>query len=661
MKYSLGLDIGTASVGWAVLNEDRQRIEDLGVRIFERPENKNGESLAKPRRDARSTRRRLRRRRQRLNSLKRFFTEKGLLAKQEIDDLLAPKSKENAGRYNPYRLRSRALKQKISNDELFVALYYIAKRRGYKSNRKKVEEEDKNSGRVLEAIKNNEKLLAEYKSVAETLLNHDKFKAHKRNKLDSYDNSFIREDFEKEIIAILKMQGWSDSWVQELIYDAPNGLFYQRPFMTKELIEKMRGKCPLEKGEPRAQKASYSFELFRLAQGLAHVAYNEGTKLTPEEINAAVEKAKSTKTGKLTYKALREVIGRKNNRDFRFDYIRGKQEDDYSAMEKHEFCKMDFYAKVKKSCTEDDWKKVESDIDLFDEIGFVLTAWKDDKDVERELSTLGLSNSTIDELMKLSFSGFAGHSLKAIRKLTLHMLNGMAYDKAVELEYPGEFSEKLSGDSNLLPPLTEEEQDQITNPVAKRAINQTRKVVNAVIKKYGEPAQIKIECANDLAKNFHDRSEIKRRQDENAVNNEKIVEILKELGIASPNGLQITKYKLREQQMCKCVYCGRVLSEETITDDKLVDVDHVIPFSRCGNDSLNNKVVVCSECNKEKSNLTPFEKWGSDKARWDKICELVSASNMPPQKKKRVLAEKAPKEEWNIRALNDTRYIMKFM
>lgn len=37
MRYSLGLDIGTTSVGWAVINEDRNRIEDLGVRIFERP------------------------------------------------------------------------------------------------------------------------------------------------------------------------------------------------------------------------------------------------------------------------------------------------------------------------------------------------------------------------------------------------------------------------------------------------------------------------------------------------------------------------------------------------------------------------------------------------------------------------------------------------
>lgn len=74
MKYSLGLDIGTTSIGWAVINEDKQRIEDLGVRIFECPENpRNGESLAKPRRDARSTRRRLKRRRERLKLPQTFL------------------------------------------------------------------------------------------------------------------------------------------------------------------------------------------------------------------------------------------------------------------------------------------------------------------------------------------------------------------------------------------------------------------------------------------------------------------------------------------------------------------------------------------------------------------------------------------------------------
>ena len=54
LRYTLGLDLGIASVGWCVLDEDRHRIEALGVRTFTKAEHpKNGSSLAEPRRQAR--------------------------------------------------------------------------------------------------------------------------------------------------------------------------------------------------------------------------------------------------------------------------------------------------------------------------------------------------------------------------------------------------------------------------------------------------------------------------------------------------------------------------------------------------------------------------------------------------------------------------------
>ena len=59
MNYSLGLDIGIASIGWSVLDFDRKQIADLGVRLFTGAEDsQSGASLALPRRAARSTRRR---------------------------------------------------------------------------------------------------------------------------------------------------------------------------------------------------------------------------------------------------------------------------------------------------------------------------------------------------------------------------------------------------------------------------------------------------------------------------------------------------------------------------------------------------------------------------------------------------------------------------
>lgn len=60
-SITIGLDIGIASVGWAVLAPDR--IVALGVRAFDKAETaKEGESLNLARRTARLMRRRLQRR-----------------------------------------------------------------------------------------------------------------------------------------------------------------------------------------------------------------------------------------------------------------------------------------------------------------------------------------------------------------------------------------------------------------------------------------------------------------------------------------------------------------------------------------------------------------------------------------------------------------------
>lgn len=664
MKYSLGLDIGTTSIGWAVINEDKQRIEDLGVRIFERPENpKNGESLAKPRRDTRSARRRLKRRRERLDYLKRFFVEHQLLTRDQIIGLL---TYDKTHRHkDPYILRSKAIKEKITNDELFVALYHIAKRRGYKSNRKAVEEKDQESGKVLNAIKTNQPFLSHHDgSVALTLIEEEKFAQHKRNKEGDYTNSFIRADFETEILTILRTQSWSEDWIDELLYSNPNkvetkgksGLFYQRPFMNKELIQNMRGKCQYEDA-PRAQKASYSFDLFRLAQDLAHLEYNYGEKLTPEEITTCVEVFKNTKEP--SYATIRKALGHNKDESFRFDYIRGKQE----KGETNKFGSLKFYHTVKTTlkALPGDWEKIEQDINLFDQIGEILTLNKDDESLTKALSSLDLSDEAKKRLITINVSGFCHLSIEALRKLTPHMLKGTTYDKAVELVYPGRFSEQLSGDRNELPPLSEEELHQLTNPVVKRAVSQTRKVINAVIKKYGAPYQIKIECATDLAKNFNDRKKIEKQQKENAEYNEKIKAKLEELGIANPTGQQIIKYKLREQQNCKCPYCGKPINPNIFTDEKLAEIDHIVPFSICGNDSINNKVLVCAKCNQDKKDHIPFDAWGDDKERWKIITTLANDQKIPVSKRNRILCEKPPKEGWNERALNDTRYISKFM
>ena len=88
-QYAIGLDIGVTSVGWAALaldgDENPCGILDMGSRIFAAAEHpKTGASLALPRREARSARRRLRRHRHRNERIRQLFVNSGFLSAEEL-------------------------------------------------------------------------------------------------------------------------------------------------------------------------------------------------------------------------------------------------------------------------------------------------------------------------------------------------------------------------------------------------------------------------------------------------------------------------------------------------------------------------------------------------------------------------------------------------
>ena len=85
IRYRLGLDLGTNSIGWALWKLDADGpagLQDAGVRIFSDGRNsKNGESLAVQRREARG----MRRRRDRLLLRKRALVDKLVPVDDRLD------------------------------------------------------------------------------------------------------------------------------------------------------------------------------------------------------------------------------------------------------------------------------------------------------------------------------------------------------------------------------------------------------------------------------------------------------------------------------------------------------------------------------------------------------------------------------------------------
>lgn len=149
MKQILGLDLGTTSIGWALVNEsentdERSSIIKLGVRVnpLTTDESQNfekGKSIETnaTRRIKRGMRRNLQRYKLRRSCLIALLKEHHF-----IDDKTILSEQGNASTFETYRLRAKAVSEEVSLEEFARILLMINKMRGYKSSRKAKGEED---------------------------------------------------------------------------------------------------------------------------------------------------------------------------------------------------------------------------------------------------------------------------------------------------------------------------------------------------------------------------------------------------------------------------------------------------------------------------------------------------------------------------------------
>ncbi len=127
---TIGLDIGIASVGWAVLEPNR--ILDMGVRAFDAAEDKDGKPNNQSRRSARVSRNRYDIRAWRLKRIVRIFRDIGILTNSEIKHLFSASHEKNIKHVSPWQLRAEGLSRKLTNQEWAQVIYHIVKHRGFK-------------------------------------------------------------------------------------------------------------------------------------------------------------------------------------------------------------------------------------------------------------------------------------------------------------------------------------------------------------------------------------------------------------------------------------------------------------------------------------------------------------------------------------------------
>ena len=557
--YHLGPDVGIGSIGWGLINPDRLRIIDHGVRAFEPAEDsRSGEPLNLARRTAKSTRKRLRRRANRLHRARQLFLQHGLLSAADLD----PQGNITASGEDPWALRAEALDARITPRQLGIVLYHILKHRGYRTvERGDDSKDDKETGKMLAGIKHNQTLLeqGDWRTIGEMYARSAEFSERKRNRSGDYSHTILRQLLHDEINALFAAQRkYGATLAQPLQAVTLSLLMEQRPALSGEALLDMVGYCTLEPGERRTPRRCYSAERFIWLGKLNNLTLIEDgirRSLTNAERNALIDLP--WRKTKVSYKQLRDTLTGIDGGpgDFKFVGLRYGRTDNpekTTVVELKGF--HDLRRAFLRAGLSTEWKSLATRPALLDQIGYVLTVYKTDAEVGEQLRNLDLDQPIIDALADVAFSGFVHLSRKALDALLPYMQQGQRFDQACESADYSHHNPQRPSRQRYLPPLAS---DTVRNPVVYRALNQARKVINAIIKRHGPPIAVHIELARDLSKSRKDRDEITTAQETFRDQRDQDRRDFIETFNTQPRGGQqrdLFKYRLYRQQDCKCLY-----------------------------------------------------------------------------------------------------------
>ena len=696
VAMTLGLDLGTNSIGWALLEHDEsnlpKRIIGCGARVFqEAVEAKTRAPKNATRRAARSLRRTLARRKMRRNALISLLTTANLLPRDEAsrNALLS-----GGGANDPYALRKRALDEKLSLHEMGRVLYHLCRRRGFKSNRKAqlaavltqypaiqeiLRQEEAAEAQAAEARfrKRAERALASGKpppsatssaeddegiiKAAISQLRKDMSAAGSRT-LGEYlaglpkkrnvhtDRAMYEEEFE----AIWKVQSahrpveLNDS----LKARAFRTIFFQRPLKTQKFLV---GRCPHEPTRKRAPKALLDSQRFRLLQDINHLTVknpvtrvdrplDQGERL---KLYAALQVQET-----MTWGGVRKLLGLHSGEKFNLELggkeklIGNRVEVALSKALPEIWPQMPDHAPVIPGAPQSKTKE-NLLIDL-------LTIDRKDALIKRALEHWGFTPEQAYRLAVTELEpGYLNLSVKAIRKLLPHLRAGLNYhDACQKADYLRE-DQKPKGALNTLP-----EPQQMRNPVVQKALYEARKVINAIVRRWGKPTVVRVELARDMKLNRLQREALKRQNRANEKLNETARQALTARGIGQPTRDDLIKYRLWVECEGVCPYTGQAIGIDMLFTPA-VDVEHVIPYSLCLDDSYMNKTLCIATENRQiKRQQTPYDAYSGNVDRYREILTRLSHMPlMPAAKARKFEIKEVDTDDFISRQLNDTRYI----
>ncbi|GAC1610082.1 MAG: hypothetical protein NVS3B3_17960 [Aquirhabdus sp.] len=699
MAYRLALDLGSTSLGWAMIRLNNETppspiaVIKAGVRIFSDGRSpKDGSSLAVTRREARAMRRRRDRLLKRKARMTKSLIEHGFFPTDE-------QSRKELETLNPYTLRAKGLDEMLRPEEFARALFHINQRRGFKSNRK-TDKKDNDSGSLKTAINKLRSTLIEEncRTVGEWLHKRDSLGKTVRARLrenkvtrddgktridKSYDLYIDRAMIETEFEALWQKQTiFNPTLFNETVkVDLKDALLFQRPLKPVK-----PGRCTLLPDEMRAPLALPSTQRFRIYQEVNNLRIlRAGLKeesLTIQQRDVIV--AALEENSKRSFTQITKLLGLGsiifNIEDAKRQELKGNTT---SAI----LSKSDHFGKVWFSLDENKQDAIVHQLVTEENLAKLMRWLVAETGIDEERAEV-IANVGLPE-------GYGSLSIQALNRILPELRkNVITYDKAVlaagfahhsnisasatgeillELPYYGQPLQRHVGFGTGNPNDTDEKRyGRIANPTVHIGLNQVRLVVNALIKRYGHPNEIIVEVARDLKQSRDQRDDANKRQAENQKRNARLrTDVAKILQINEEQvkGADLQKMLLWEELSFdpadrRCPYSGVQISAHMLLSNE-VEIEHILPFSITLDDSLNNKTVALRQANRVKGNNTPWDAFGKQEIAGFSYADILARAEQMPKAKRYRFAEDGY-QRWLkddagflARALNDTRYLSK--
>lgn len=342
MAYILGLDLGTNSIGWAIIDDVLNKIIAIGSHIFPMGVVNVGDGegeLSKnaTRTNARGVRRQIYRRRMRKDLLLQLLAQNNMcpLTAQDLETWRKTKHfpSETLTQWfalNPYELRYRGLNEALTLEEFGRLLYHMIQRRGFLSNSRKGGKDD---GAIYKGIPKegkvgidatvkqmHDKTLGAYLYTLYPAENQPFSQASGRIRNRYTTRKMYVEEFERiwdkqaEYHKVLSRDLKAQIGGRKLDDYAVDGvLFHQRPLRSQKHLV---GHCSFEPKKTKSPYSSILFETFRVWQWVNTVECN-GSRISPNEREKLAELL--LRSDKIEFKKLRKAIG-KEGASFKFNY-----------------------------------------------------------------------------------------------------------------------------------------------------------------------------------------------------------------------------------------------------------------------------------------------------------------------------------------------------